>query len=602
MKYLEIRVNNTDTYNRPTPLEPLGSPQSGLNGSLTIRLVLVASLLSLAGCSTSYFHKKADEQVYSIIDYKTKGTLGTTNAFTIDTDYSSREPEEIPPSELIDERAASSENRKINIPEALSRAIENNRSYQSRKERLYLSALALTGRRFDFEKQAFGRLNAGGDRESDKDLRLDSNGNQLGFSQLLTTGGTVSATLANDMVRYFTGDPRRSITTVASLNFMQPLLRGAGRAIVGENLTQAERNVIYEIREFGLFQQTFAVGIITQYVRLLQQQDQVRNAYRNYLRRKETSDEATFKVEQGVMQRFQADQALQQQLNAKSGYIRAVQQYQDRLDEFKKQLNIPLGVHLVLNPSIFQELKQVGLQLVEIDAVDAYHSAVENKLDILNAIDQFEDRKRKIKVAANALQADLKFVSDVSLQNDGADYTDFDPGDFKASAGLQLDLPFNRRSERNTYRTTLINFQSELRSLTITLDDARDAVREGLRSLQQLRRDYEIQKKALELALERTDDEIMQLLIETGKARIRDKLEAQDALLDAQNAVTRVVVDYFDARLKFLIDLGVLKMDQDRWWLRTDGAVPTENTGPVPGLEEDLLTPEQVFDGLANLN
>ena len=306
-------------------------------------------------------------------------------------------------------------------------------------------------------------------------------------------------------------------------------------------------------------------------------------------------------VEAERMPKFQFDQSVQQELSGRSSYISAVQRYQNQLDDFKKELNFPQGVHLVLNTEILSDLKAIGLQVVNVGDVDGYRSAVEKKLDILNAIDRFEDRKRKIKVAANALKAELNFLSDVSLQNDSTDYAAFDPGNFKASAGLELDLPFNRRAQRNSYRGALIRFESELRSLTISLDDTRDAVREGLRSLEQLRQNFVIQKEALRLANDRVSS--VRELIEAGRAQIRDELEAQNALLSAQNSVTRVLVDYFDARLKFLIDVGVLNMAPEQWWLHTEKLVRTENTGPVTGLPDSkVYTPDEVFSGLANLN
>lgn len=564
--------------------------------------ICLCSLL-LGACSASRYRQAADKEVYRILSQKESLVFGKTNAFSIDTEYSGRDPKDVPAMELVNERKLDGTNVVISLPEALKMAFANNRTFQTRREQLYLTALTLTLRRFDFEKQPFGRLGVTGERQSDQDLKLSSGSNRTGFTQALKSGGTIGATIANDMVRYFTGDPRRSITTVMSVNFMQPLLRGSSVAVVAENLKQAERDVIYAIRDFALFQQTFATDVVTSYFRLLERQANVRNAYNNYQRLSATADRAR---EMRVAQRmpaFQVDQALQQQLSGRSSYIRAVQQYQNQLDEFKKTLELPIGVHIILDNSSLSDLTARGLQLVNVTDRSGYERAVTNKMDILNEIDRFEDSKRKIVVAADALRANLTFLTDVSLQNDTTDYAKFDPGNFKASAGLQLDLPLNRRSQRNTYRARLIDFERQVRSLSLTLDNARDAVREDLRQLAQLNENFKIQTQALDLANQRV--EATPLLIEAGRAQIRDLLEAQNAQFAAQNAVIGALVDYLDARLKFLVDLGVLNTDKAQWWFDNTELVDTSETGPVDGLADQtdgIHSPEEIFNGLAELN
>ena len=559
--------------------------------------------LFLAGCNSTYYREKADKQVYEILSQKEMGLFGKTNEFNIDTKYSARNPDDIPAMELIAGRKLDGTNITLNLDQALDMAFAKNRNYQTRKEQLYLTALTLTIRRWDFAKRPFGALRGGIERERDKDFKGSVGRNRVGFNQALKSGGTIGLTLANDMVRYFTGDPRRSVATVVSANLSQPLLRGSSAAIVAENLTQAERDVVYALRDFDLFQQEFSAGIVGDYFRLLQRQDVVRNSYNNYKRLVDTVThaEANFVAER--IAQFQVDQAIQRRLSGRSSYIRAVQQYQALLDEFKKKLEIPLGVHLNLDDSNLDDLKKIGLQLISVTDRAGYEMAVTNKMDILNEIDRFEDSKRKIKVAADALRANLTFLTDVSLQNETTDYADFDPGNFRTSTGLELDLPFDRRSQRNTFRTRLIEFEREIRSLTITLDNARDAVREDLRDLEQLRQNYEIQKEALVLANQRV--EVTPQLIESRRAQIRDLLEAQDAQLAAQNAVSAALVDYLAAKLKFLIDIGVLNTAGDRWWLAKNPLLNEENTGPVPGAAADtgdILTPEQVFGGQSAQN
>ena len=100
----------------------------------------------------------------------------------------------------------------------------------------------------------------------------------MGVSQLFKTGGRLSVSLANDLLRYFIGKPagvaRNSAIDTISVDLAQPLLRGFGRNDPNvENLTQAERNVVYAIRSYSQYQNQFAVNIVNDYFSLLGQKD-----------------------------------------------------------------------------------------------------------------------------------------------------------------------------------------------------------------------------------------------------------------------------------------------------------------------------------------
>lgn len=549
----------------------------------------------LGGCSSQHYREQADRDIYRILQHKEQTLLGRTNAFTIDTQHSGRDPKDIRWEQLFGESKGGSGRRLLPLDEALKVAVTNSRQYQLRKETLYLSALSLTSERREFNKLPFASVNAGVARESDGDGRLDGGG-RLGFTQLLQAGGTISATLANDMLRYFTGNPARSVTTVLSLNFTQPLLRGAGADVVAEALRQAERDVIYDLRSFALFQQTFATDIVTTYYRLLQRKDAVRNAWNNFEKLRKTREllEAQSQAERRA--KFEVDQARQLELQGKSAYISSVVAFQTALDQFKITLNLPLGVDLALDDSALESLRHTGLLPVDTGEEAAFTAAVERKMDLLNEIDRFEDSKRKILVAANLLKGNLTLVSGVSLGNDAVNYAKFDVSQYRANAGVQLDLPFERMLQRNAYRTTLITFERTLRSLGLTLDTARDSIRQGLRNLEQLQQNYIIQTNALELANRRVA--VSDMLLQAGRAQTRDQLEAQTAQLQAQNAVTQVLVDHLTARLRFLVDVGALRIDGEQWWLRPQilPASGTPNQRPRPAIgDQAVAPPNQVF-------
>jgi hypothetical protein len=99
--------------------------------------------LLLAGCSTTHHREAADREVYGLISGAQQQVLGQTNAFTIDTRYSGRDPNTILPAEIIEDRTTTN-SRTLTIDQALDLAVRNSREYQTRKEQLYLTALALT--------------------------------------------------------------------------------------------------------------------------------------------------------------------------------------------------------------------------------------------------------------------------------------------------------------------------------------------------------------------------------------------------------------------------------------------------------------------------
>ena len=411
----------------------------------------------------------------------------------------------------------------------------------------------------------------------------------------------MSASLANDILRYYTGDPRRSLISILTVNLSQPLLRGFGRNNpLMENLTQAQRNVVYAVRNYSFFQDQFALEILNDHFALLAQKDITRNRYTNYLGRVQS----TKRLEARAADRERladVDQARQAELTAKINYVNAVALYRNLLDQFKIKLGLPMDEKLALDDRELDELEQNGLVPARLDPVAAYRVATAKQLQILNAIDQFEDTKRKIRVAANQLEADLNVVADADLSSSPTDYSRFDPNQVRANVGLQLNLPLDRLPERNLYRRSLITFEAELRSLTLTLDNLKESIEQGLRTLEQRRQNYDIQKNALDLANRRVVSTT--LLLEAGRAEVRDLVDAQDAQISAENEVTAALVDYQQTRLQLLLDIGALDTEVPKFWLKDQLAAYLPGSAPVAGNppqaqsgEQPVLPPDQYFD------
>jgi hypothetical protein len=154
----------------------------------------------------------------------------------------------------------------IKLEQAVELGLINSREYQDARENLYLTALPVTLERFAFAPQFFlaeqairqwaGSQTPGGPKN---DWSLATN---AGFGKLFSTGALLLVNFANQTVINLTG-PGRHTTSESTINLdlVQPLLRGGGRAVTLEPLTQAERNLLYEIRDFARFREEFYVAI-----------------------------------------------------------------------------------------------------------------------------------------------------------------------------------------------------------------------------------------------------------------------------------------------------------------------------------------------------
>src|SRR5262249_23787034 len=74
------------------------------------------------------------------------------------------------------------------------------------------------------------------------------------------TGALLLLSFANQTVYNLGNTPSTTVSTL-SLDVIQPFLRGGGWAVTLEPLTQAERNLLYAIRDFAKFRQEFFVFI-----------------------------------------------------------------------------------------------------------------------------------------------------------------------------------------------------------------------------------------------------------------------------------------------------------------------------------------------------
>jgi len=525
----------------------------------------------LSGCTDpAQFKAQADEEAYQIIDSKWQDNFGQKANYTVSDAEPSpndiRIEEPVRPSDII------------SLTEAVALATAQNRVYQNQKEILYLEALNLSDTRHTYARRWFTVI----DGEYSRELELDAQNTTIhsdgttedigistgsGFSQqhLFPNGIIIDTSIAIDWLRFLTGDPRTSLATVLSASIEAPLLgNGAGR-LAWEELTQDERNVLYKIRSFARFRKDFVVSIVSDYYRVLQQRDAVTNAENNYKRRVESRERLEAEAEAGRRASLEVDQAQQRELDAKDSFVRARQRYEQLLDEFKITLALPTDVQIELDQNELKTLADIGISQPDYNVDIAIETALLGRLDLATSRDKIDDRLRKVMLAVDGLGPQLDLLGDIGIDSSGD--TDFSRLRFHeagVAAGFEADLPLDRKLQRNNYRRSLIALEQQKRQYENDEDEIKLQVRQAYRQLLEKAQQYYIRKNSLALAQKRVDS--VNLLLEAGRAKTRDLLEAQDDLIVAQNALTGALVDHSIAKLNFFKDIGILQVRPDGMW------------------------------------
>jgi outer membrane protein TolC len=520
------------------------------------RGAFVAALMIMAGgCSPQYYKADADKEVYNIIDNKWQEDFGQKVNYKIS---------DVPPSpnDIQIEKGIPIPHT-ISLAQAVAIATAHNRDYQSQKEALYLKALDLTLVRHDFATKWFGTFDSTYTK-SNGDETLEHKGS-LGFNQLLADGAQISASITYDWLRYLTGDPRASIGSVLSSTVTQPLLRGSGREVVQEKLTQAERDTLYQIRAFNRYRKTFVVSVVTAYYGVLQQRDIVTNAESNCKRVEESKKWLAMLAEAGQKPPFEVDQAEQMVLSARDGLVSAEQGYKDMLDGFKIMLALPTDANMELNQDELKALERIGVSLPDYTLDTAIETALTNRLDLATSMDQIDDALREVMVAADGLGTELDLVGSLNVgSTPPTNYSrlQFNRGTY--SLGLNADLPFDRTTERNAYREALIGLLQQKRAYEDLTDTVKLQVRQSYRQLEEACEEYQIRKNSVDLAEKRVES--YSLLLEAGRLSARDLLDAQSDLLQAQNSLTAALVNHAVAKLNFFTNIDVLQVKPDGMW------------------------------------
>ena len=583
----------------------------------------------------------------------------------------------------------------LSMEKAFQIALINSRVYQFQLENVYINALPVTLQRFSFQPQFIAGLSpstaAGGNgsilggvpaatspansflyntRATGNQLSTLNVGTLAGVGKLADNGTRILASFANSLVFNFVGrNPAQpTVKSFLPIQALVPFLRGGGRAVTLEALTQAERSLLYSIRSFVKFRQEFAVATLVNapvqtfgsnvttgsftagsgngdptigYLNVVEDIQLVENNVKNvavFERFAEVFKEL-IEGEASGLSLLQLDQIQQQIQGARSQLLQSRVQYRNDLDQYKIQLGMPPDTPLVIDRTrtvrfkqIFEDLDRWALEddreltdvtnivsrlpqlqniIVDGRSFQAIFSqgkdqelenlllvaeriALENRLDLMNARAQLYDTWRQIRVSANA----LKGVLNVAVTNQiVTPPTTNNPFAFldqakQFSLVLNAELPLVRVAERNNFRTQLINYQRQRRTLQFTEDFTKYQLRQEIRQMELYYNQYKLAQRNLVFTVRQKDQAFEQIVAPpatsagntNAAATTINLINAQSGVITNENNLVSIWYNYQVYRLAVYRDLGILPFDE---WEAFDELFPPDGSNKTANVRAD---------------
>ena len=280
----------------------------------------------------------------------------------------------------------------LDLETAVQLSLIHSPALQRQRENLYQSALTVSLERFGFDLQAFSDWRgffdtAGRLRGGDTSTSLSG---RTALEKLSINGTTFVVGLANTLVWNFSGtDNRFGTNSLIDFTLIQPLLRGYGRQIVMESLTQAERNLLADVRQLERFRRGFYLFVVTGrnagagpgtnflnepgrggfgaggIIGLLERRQEIRIREFNVQSLENVLDQFREFFKEQRINLLQVRQAETSLYNAQDTLLRLRVSYQNELDQFKRDLGLPPDLEVEIKDPFLDQFELVDDELLQ---------------------------------------------------------------------------------------------------------------------------------------------------------------------------------------------------------------------------------------------
>ena len=172
-----------------------------------------------------------------------------------------------------------------------------------------------------------------------------------------------------------------------------------------------------------------------------------------------------------------------------------------------------------------------------------------------------------MKNAKNSILPDLDASASISLPSHSgrarAGY-DIQAGEGSYAIGLKFDLALDRYIEKANHRRAIVNLEQAIRNYKLEKKRIGNAVRSNIRQIKLAKVSLDLQIKSVAIAMRRVEEVN---LPEKDDVRPREKSEALQSLLEAENARDESVKDLRVRILNYLLVTGQLRVNSRGQWV-----------------------------------
>ncbi|MDD4872214.1 MAG: TolC family protein, partial [Kiritimatiellae bacterium] len=334
--------------------------------------------------------------------------------------------------------------QEIGLSQAIDFALKQNREIRKTLLSLESSGLEVERANFEFMFNITPRINT----EATGDSSSSSYGLDVSRKTILGTQGKVGI---HSSVDRFSGSPdihRNSVVAEVS----QPILRRIGRLINEEPIIQAANSMKTARRYFEIQKTDLIVEVVSKHEELLMLQRQIEYEQKAIERLTRLNRLTQVREKQGRVTHVDSLRSDLKLGNAQLQYNNTKEKLQSLQADYAEMLGFPASTEFKVLPSVLVTIEVTNLE-------SAIKTALQNRLDYAQIIQDCEDAKRGVRIARRNMLPDLNMISRYEFKGVGETASEAKPDDNVWFVGFSLESDIPLRNERLALSEALIHNQ-----------------------------------------------------------------------------------------------------------------------------------------------